>query len=57
MESMDEFHDICETSSALVTGGGKGTTEGDWTDYQGTRDVPPRPLPAECLEALILMMP
>lgn len=53
MESMDEFHEVCEASPVLVTGGGKGTTEGDWTDYQGTRDVPPRPLPAECLAALI----
>lgn len=53
MESMDEFHEVCEASSALVTGGGKGTAEGDWTDYQGTRDVPPRALRAECLAALI----
>lgn len=48
MESMDEFHEVCEASSALVTGGGKGTTDvshtltlqGKWTECQGTRYVP-----------------
>lgn len=48
MVSIVEFHEVREASSALVTGGGKGTTDfshtltlqGDWAEYEGTRTCP-----------------
>lgn len=48
---MDKFYEVCEDSSALATGGRKGTTNfshaltlrGDCTEHQGTRNMPLSP--------------